>query len=159
GHAEAVLAFAEDDGQREKLESVRASLPQLREIVAFQDLQSFTGEGHDREPLEEGDLPTLIYTSGTTGPPNGCMLTPKNLTTAAMRVTTQMEGTADTVLLFLPMAHSFARIVHQSTAFHGGTVALVSDPMRVPEALQRTQPTILPAVPRVYEKIHANAVG
>jgi long-chain acyl-CoA synthetase len=159
GHAEAVLAFVEDDTQREKLESVRAELPQLRELVAFDDLPSFNGEGHEREPLDEDDLATLIYTSGTTGPPKGCMLTHKNLTTAAVHVRTHMEGTTDTVLLFLPMAHSFARICHQSAAFHGATLALVSDAMRVPEALQRTRPTILPAVPRVYEKIHANAVG
>jgi long-chain acyl-CoA synthetase len=159
GHAEAVLAFVEDDAQREKLESVRAGLPQLRELVAFDDLPSFTGEGHEPEPVQEDDLATLIYTSGTTGPPKGCMLTHKNLTTAAIRVRTHMEGTSDTVLLFLPMAHSFARICHQSAAFRGATLALVSDALRVPEALQRTRPTILPAVPRVYEKIHANAVG
>jgi len=159
GHAEAVLAFVEDDAQREKLESIPVELPQLRELIAFDDLPSFTGQGHEREPLEEDDLATLIYTSGTTGPPKGCMLTHKNLTTAAVRVKTHMEGTTDTVLLFLPMAHSFARICHQSAAFHGATLALVSDATRVPEALQRTRPTILPAVPRVYEKVHANAVG
>jgi long-chain acyl-CoA synthetase len=158
-HAEAVLAFVEDDAQREKLDSVRAELPQLRELIPFEDLPSFTGEGHEREPLDEDDLATLIYTSGTTGPPKGCMLTHKNLTTAAARSRTHREGTDETVLLFLPMAHSFARIVHQSTAFHGGTLALVSDAARVPEALQRTRPTILPAVPRVYEKVYANAVG
>jgi long-chain acyl-CoA synthetase len=159
GHAEAVLAFVEDDAQRAKLESVRAELPQLRELIAFEDLPSFSGEGQEREPLDEDDLATLIYTSGTTGPPKGCMLTHKNLTTAAVRVKTHLEGTNDTVLLFLPMAHSFARIVHQSAAFHGATLALVSEATRVPEALQRTRPTILPAVPRVYEKVHANAVG
>jgi long-chain acyl-CoA synthetase len=159
GHAEAVLAFVEDDAQREKLESVRSEVPQLRELVPFEDLPSFTGEGHEREPLDEDDLATLIYTSGTTGPPKGCMLTHKNLTTAAVRVRTHMEGTSDTVLLFLPMAHSFARICHQSAVYHGATIALVSDATRVPEALQQTRPTILPAVPRVYEKVHANAVG
>jgi long-chain acyl-CoA synthetase len=158
-HAEAVLAFVEDDAQREKLESVRTELPQLRELIAFDDLPSSTGESREREPLEEDDLATLIYTSGTTGPPKGCMLTHKNLTTAAIRVRTHMQGTTDTVLLFLPMAHSFARICHQSAAFHGATLALVADATRVPEALLRTRPTILPAVPRVYEKIHANAVG
>jgi long-chain acyl-CoA synthetase len=159
GHAGAVLAFVEDDAQREKLESVRAELPQLRELIAFDDLPSFTGEGQEREAVEEDDLATLIYTSGTTGPPKGCMLTHKNLTTAATRSRTHREGTTETVLLFLPMAHSFARIVHQSTAYHGGTLALVADATRVPEALQRTRPTILPAVPRVYEKVYANAVG
>jgi long-chain acyl-CoA synthetase len=159
GHAEAVLAFVEDETQREKLESVRAELPHLRELIAFDDLPSFTGEGQEPEPVDEDDLATLIYTSGTTGPPKGCMLTHKNLVTAATRSRTHREDTIETVLLFLPMAHSFARIVHQSTAFRGGTLALVADATRVPEALQRTRPTILPAVPRVYEKIYANAVG
>jgi long-chain acyl-CoA synthetase len=63
------------------------------------------------------------------------------------------------VLLFLPLAHSFARIVHHSAVLHVSTVALVSDVARLPEALRRTRPTVLPAVPRVYEKIHANVVS
>src|SRR5581483_9812676 len=159
GHSEAVLAFVEDDVQREKLESVRGELPALREIIGFDELAEVRGEGREAEPVGEDDVATLIYTSGTTGPPKGCMLTHKNLTTAAIRVKTHMEGTTDTVLLFLPMAHSFARICHQSAAYHGATLALCSDAARVAEALQRTRPTILPAVPRVYEKIHANAVG
>jgi long-chain acyl-CoA synthetase len=159
GHSEAVLVFAEDDEQVAKLESIRSELPQLRELVPFADLAQFTGDGVEAGEVEEDDLATLIYTSGTTGPPKGCMLTHKNLMTAAIRVRTHMQGTTDTVLLFLPMAHSFARICHQSAAFHGATLALCSDVTRVPEALQRTRPTILPAVPRVYEKVHANAVG
>src|SRR5581483_10627446 len=159
GHSEAVLAFVEDDVQREKLESVRGELPALREIVGFDELAEVRGEGREVEPVGEDDVATLIYTSGATGPPKGCMLTHKNLTTAAIRVKTHMEGTSDTVLLFLPMAHSFARICHQAAAYHGSTLALCSDVARVPEALQHVKPTILPAVPRVYEKIHANAVG
>jgi long-chain acyl-CoA synthetase len=158
GHSESVLAFVEDEEQRAKLESVRSELPQLREVVAFAELGSFDGEG-EPEPVEEDDLATLIYTSGTTGPPKGCMLTHKNLTTAAIRVRTHAEEMTDTILLFLPMAHSFARICHQSAAFHGTTLALCADVSRVPEALQRVRPTVLPAVPRVYEKIHANALG
>jgi long-chain acyl-CoA synthetase len=159
GHSEAVLAFTEDDGQREKLASVRAQLPQLREIVGFEELAGFTGEGGIADDVQEDDLATLIYTSGTTGPPKGCMLSHKNLTTAALRVKTHIEGSTDTVLLFLPMAHSFARICHQSATYHGATLALCADATRVPEALARLRPTILPAVPRVYEKIHANALG
>jgi long-chain acyl-CoA synthetase len=158
GHSEAVLAYTEDEAQREKLASVRAQLPQLREIVGFEELAGFTGEGVP-EDVHEDDLATLIYTSGTTGPPKGCMLSHKNLTTAALRVRTHIEGTTDTVLLFLPMAHSFARICHQSATYRGATLALCADATRVPEALARVRPTILPAVPRVYEKVHANALG
>jgi long-chain acyl-CoA synthetase len=159
GHSEAVLAFTEDEAQHEKLESVRSQLPELRELVAFDELDGFTGTGGEAEAVREEDLATLIYTSGTTGPPKGCMLSHKNLTTAAIRVKTHIEGTTDTVLLFLPMAHSFARICHQSAAYHGATLALCAEATRVPEALARVRPTILPAVPRVYEKVHANALG
>jgi long-chain acyl-CoA synthetase len=163
-HSEAVLAFAEDDAQREKLESVRKGLPVLRKIVSFDELPAFEEEGRANRELEpdevhEDDLATLIYTSGTTGPPKGCMLTHKNLVTAALRVKTHIEGQTDTVLLFLPLAHSFARIVHHSAASRGAALALVADATRVPEAIARVRPTILPAVPRVYEKVHANVLG
>jgi long-chain acyl-CoA synthetase len=156
GHSEALLAFVEDDDQHAKIAPVFD-----RPIVRFDDLAEFESSAGDGvpEPVGEDDLATLIYTSGTTGPPKGCMLTHKNLVTAALGVTSDLEDETDTVLLFLPLAHSFARIVHQSAAWFGSTVALVADVARVPEALVRTRPTILPAVPRVYEKIHANALG
>ena len=161
GHSEAVLAFVEDDAQRAKLDSIRDGLPALREIVGFDDLAEFerTAGTDEPGPVGEDDVATLIYTSGTTGPPKGCMLTHKNLVTAALGVNDDLEDETDTALLFLPLAHSFARIVHHSAAWLGSTVALVADVARVQEALIRTRPTILPAVPRVYEKIHANALG
>src|SRR5712691_6653364 len=169
-HSEAVLAFAEDDLQREKLESVRADVPELREIVAFAHLPELEAEGRayaaeHPDALEgaageirEGDLATLIYTSGTTGPPKGCMLTHKNLVTAAIRVRTNLEDGSDTVLLFLPLAHTFGRLAHQAAACYGSTVALVAEATRVAEALAAVHPTILPAVPRIYEKIHAGVL-
>jgi long-chain acyl-CoA synthetase len=155
-HSGTVLAFAEDDEQHAKLASVFDG-----PIVLFDELPGLERSAGDAlpEPVDEDDLATLIYTSGTTGPPKACMLTHKNLVAAAQGVRGQLEDQSDTVLLFLPMAHSFARIAHQSATMHGSTLALVADVARVPEALQRTKPTILPAVPRVYEKIHANVVG
>jgi long-chain acyl-CoA synthetase len=164
GHAEAVLAFVEDDAQREKLAAVSPQLPALREIVLFDDLPGLEDEGRNNTPLEphevqEDDLATLIYTSGTTGPPKGCMLSHKNLVSAALHVKNHIERETDTVILFLPMAHSFARIAHQSATYRGATLALCADVARLPEALVRVRPTILPAVPRVYEKIHANTLS
>jgi long-chain acyl-CoA synthetase len=163
-HSEAVIAFTEDEEQTRKLVSVRGSLPALREIVPFDLLGKLEAEGrasrHLQPPaVEEGDLATLIYTSGTTGPPKGCMLTHRNLVTAATRVTKGVQEPGDVVLLFLPMAHSYARLAHQAAANRGATVAAVSDVARVPEALAALRPAVLPAVPRVYEKIHANALG
>jgi long-chain acyl-CoA synthetase len=146
-HSEAVLAFVEDAEQRLKL----ASVATLNEIVGFDELAAFMERAGDQElpVVGEDDLATLIYTSGTTGPPKGCMLTHRNLVTAAVRVKSQI-GLEDTVVLFLPLAHSFARIVHHSAAYHGATLALVSDVVRLPEAIAAARPTILPAVPRVY---------
>jgi long-chain acyl-CoA synthetase len=155
-HSEAVLAFVEDDEQHAKIAGAFAN-----PVVRLGELDEFERSAGDdvAEEVGEDDLATLIYTSGTTGPPKGCMLSHKNLVTAAVGVRTTMEDAEDTVLLFLPLAHSFARIVHHSAVLHLSTLAIVSDVARVPEALQRTRPTVLPAVPRVYEKIHANVVG
>ena len=162
--------FAEDDAQREKLRSVQDELPALREIVSFAQLPELETEGraHAAEhpdaldaaarEIQEEDLGTLIYTSGTTGPPKGCMLTHKNLVTAAIHVRTNLEDGSDTVLLFLPLAHTFGRLAHQAAAYYGSTVALVADATRVAEALGAVRPTILPAVPRIYEKIHAGVL-
>jgi long-chain acyl-CoA synthetase len=164
GHCEAVLAFAEDDEQTRKLVSIRGALPTLREIIPFDWLGKLESDGRlarhlQPEPVEEDDLATLVYTSGTTGPPKGCMLTHRNLVTAATRVVEGMNQPGDIVILFLPLAHSYARLAHQAATHRGATVALVADVARVPEALAAVRPTILPAVPRVYEKIHANALG
>ena len=170
GHSESVLVFAEDDAQREKLESVQDELPRLRELLTFAQLPELEAEGRafaDAHPdalataageLQEDDLGTLIYTSGTTGPPKGCMLTHKNLVTAALRVRTNEPGGGDTVLLFLPLAHTFGRLCHQAAAYYGSTVALVAEATRVADALVAVKPTILPAVPRIYEKIHAGVL-
>jgi long-chain acyl-CoA synthetase len=150
--------------------SIQDELPQLREVLLFTQLSELEAEGRahaisnpdvlEAAALETGedDLGTLIYTSGTTGPPKGCMLTHKNLVTAAVRVRTNMPDGGDTVLLFLPLAHTFGRLAHQAAAFYGSTVALVSEATRVAEALGAVRPTILPAVPRIYEKIHAGVL-
>jgi long-chain acyl-CoA synthetase len=171
GHSETVLAFAEDADQEAKLAASRETAPSLREIVRFDELAELEREGRAHrashpDALEaaaaaigEDDLATLIYTSGTTGPSKGCMLTHRNLVTAAIRVENHLREPGDAVLLFLPLAHSYGRLAHQATAFHGTTLAFVAEPTRVPEALVAVRPAMLPAVPRVYEKIHANTLS
>jgi len=170
-HSEAVLAFTEDDAQNEKVASVSGELPALRGVVRFDELAGFEEEGRAQRvehpdaldaaaaAIQEDDLGTLIYTSGTTGPPKGCMLTQKNLVTAAVIVQSTLQDETDVVLLFLPLAHSFGRIAYQAAAYHGATIAFCAEVTRVPEAMTTVRPTVLPAVPRVYEKIHANTLG
>ena len=158
-HSEAVLVIVEDEEQRAKAEG--------RTVLAFGDLEALAAEGRAnaaddpgavesaRDEVAEDDLATLIYTSGTTGPPKGCMLTHRNCAVAATRVDTQLTRSDDVLLLFLPLAHSFGRIVEHSGAFHGYTLALLADPLGAVRAIPEVRPTALPAVPRVFEKIRA----
>ena len=61
----------------------------------------------------------------------------------------------DVMLLYLPLAHNYGRLLHLSAAYHGFTIAFLPDPLRAAAELPRVRPTIFPSVPRVYEKIHA----
>jgi long-chain acyl-CoA synthetase len=158
-HSEAVLVVVEDEEQRAKVEG--------RNVLSFAELDALAAEGRAaaaedpgaveraRDEVAEDDLATLIYTSGTTGPPKGCMLTHRNCAVAATRVDTQLTQPDDVLLLFLPLAHSFGRIVNHSHPFHGYTLALLADPVGAVRAIPEVRPTALPAVPRVFEKIRA----
>lgn len=167
-HSEAVGIVCEDGEQRAKVEAVASELPGLRHVLTFTDLDALAAEGeafaeanpaalkHASAALEEEDLYTIIYTSGTTGPPKGCMLSHRNYYAMAS-VADSMERfyrPDDLMLLYLPLAHNFGRLMLLGGAYVGYTVALLPDPLRVGEALLHVRPTVLPSVPRVFEKIH-----
>ncbi len=170
-HSETVLAVVEDDEQLAKIAQSRGEAPGLRDVLRLDELDRLEAEGreyaaaHPRAvetaaaELGENDLATLIYTSGTTGPPKGCMLTHRNLFVAATRSDRDLTRADDVVILFLPLAHSFGRLVHQAGAFHGFTIAFLAEPADAARALAAVRPTVLPAVPRVYEKVHAGVLG
>ncbi|HEY1368768.1 MAG TPA: long-chain fatty acid--CoA ligase [Gaiellaceae bacterium] len=170
-HSEAILLLAEDDEQLAKIAGVRDEAPQVREVVSFDELDALSeaGRAHAREhptaletargKVGEDDLATLIYTSGTTGPPKGCMLTHRNCVAAATRVDRAITQAGDVLLLFLPLAHSFGRLVLESGAFHGFAIAFCTEATAVPRALEVVRPTVLPAVPRLYEKIHTGVLS
>jgi len=102
------------------------------------------------------DLASIIYTSGTTGVPKGVMLTHENLATnIAFSLREYCVGPGDVSLSFLPLSHITARHVDFAVLYRGGTLAYVSSVDQLPAALKEIQPTFLVAVPRVYEKIHA----
>src|SRR5262249_54126568 len=105
----------------------------------------------------EDDLYTIIYTSGTTGPPKGCMLRNRNYFEMASVVDRMPDyyQADDLMLLYLPLAHNYGRLMLLLGAKVGFTIAFLPDPLRVGEALPVVRPTLLPSVPRVYEKIYS----
>jgi long-chain acyl-CoA synthetase len=166
-HSEAVGVLVEDEEQRAKIEEVREQLPGLRHVLTFSDLGDLAKRGRDfaaaePEALAEAeafvspeDLFTYIYTSGTTGPPKGCMIRHRNYYAMAS-IIDRLEGfvlRGDFMLLYLPLAHNFGRLMHLTGPYAGYTVAFCPDPYRVAEALQAVRPTVFPSVPRIYEKI------
>lgn len=172
-HSQAVGVLCENEAQRAKVEGERAGLPQLRYVLTFDDLAALEAEGAAfaaEHPgalddavaaIAEDDLFTLIYTSGTTGPAKGCMIRHRNYYAMAS-VIDHLPGYVrddDVMLLYLPLAHNFGRLMHLTGAYVGYTIAFLPDPLQTAEALVQVRPTVLPSVPRVYEKIHATIVS
>src|SRR5690348_14827849 len=119
GHAEAIVAIVEDDEQLAKVEQVRGELPLLADVLRLDEIPALEAEGRANADVvfpevDEGDLATLIYTSGTTGPPKGVMLTHRNLVTAATRSERPVFSEGDVVLLFLPLAHCYGRLISEA---------------------------------------------
>ena len=109
----------------------------------------------------EDDLFTFIYTSGTTGPPKGCMISHRNYYAMVAVIDHLPEYVMgeDLMLLYLPLAHNFGRLMHLSGPYVGYAIAFLPDPLQTAAAVGTVRPTVLPSVPRVYEKIHTAVVA
>ena len=167
-HSEAVGVLCEDESQRSKLEGL-----ELDHVLTFADLDDLRVRGRayaESHPgavaeasaaIREDDLFTYIYTSGTTGPPKACMITHRNYYEMADKIRQIDDFTVmdDTMLLFLPLAHNFGRLMHLHSPHVGYTLAFCPDPYAVAEALPAVRPTVFPSVPRVYEKVHTGVTA
>ncbi|WP_150254797.1 AMP-dependent synthetase/ligase [Nocardiopsis deserti] len=171
----AKAAFVENAAHAERVESVRARTPELGPVWRFDDpeyatLRSAGSEVDDgalekrRTAVKADDIATLIYTSGTTGRPKGCELTHRNFLFISHNA---LEGPARQVLrskenpstlLFLPLAHVFARFVQVMVIEAKATLGHF--PSTGPELIEQFsafRPTFLLAVPRVFEKVYTKA--
>src|SRR5690606_17799573 len=139
-------AAADGDGRvwRSLLEEARADRPEEA---------TFREEALRAQPE---DVATLIYTSGTTGTPKGVMLTHDNMYSNVYGCFTTFEiGSTDVNLSFLPLSHSFQRMVDYGMFWVGATIAHVGSFDDVSRSLGEVRPTVAAASPRVYEKLYA----
>ena len=163
----AIGAFVSDRQQREKLEPIRAEGGTLRWIHTFDD-DGLPGSGAEAAAprastadlsamIGPDDLATIIYTSGTTGTPKGVMLTHGNVAAQVQLVLQAMKISRDDVYLsFLPLSHVFERISGLYTMLYAGaTIAYAESFDRLAQNLREVHPTVILAVPRLYEKVLA----
>ena len=167
--AEVVLAFAEDDAQRDKLESIANDTPSMRgsfviDSAAIDAIIAFGANVTEEQFLERkaavhGDtLATIIYTSGSTGTPKGVEISHGNMAAECMDALQYMPRAIDIpdrrLLLFLPLSHVFARFM-ATVAFAGTlTLGLTSNMKTIIKDFEDFGPTLLLAVPRVFEKVY-----
>ena len=168
------VVFVSTLEQLRKVQSIRAQTS-LEKIVVMDDISEINvipmwslinsaSQDADLEFDEEAhritsdDLATLIYTSGTTGTSKGVMLSHGNLTACAIMASKQAEWTPEDVYLsFLPLSHVTARHVDYVCYMDGVSLAYCAVFDQLSEMLQEAKPSIIVAVPRVYEKIRGEA--
>ncbi len=179
GDAGAVLVFADTAEQAAKLSAIRDRLPTVRQVVVFDDvpvsddgwirpLTAFEAAGELAAGVDPGAvdrvvdgigperLASLIYTSGTTGRPKGVMHSHDSWIYEAEAVDEIGFVTpADRQLLFLPLAHSFARVMAVTAIRLGIPTALEPDASRIGKSFGEVEPTFFAGVPRVFEKMAA----
>jgi len=166
-HSDAVGVLVEDDEQLAKVRE-GGEIARLEHVYRFADLDDLRAKGREfaaanpgalaaaSAAIAEEDLFTYIYTSGTTGAPKACMILNRNYYDMVAKVdeVPAFIGPDDVLLLYLPLAHNFGRCLHLLAAYVGFTIAFCPDPLRVGEVAASVRPTVLPSVPRVYEKVH-----
>ena len=173
--------FCDTEAQVAKIREVKGKLPALEGIIRVQgravdgfertlaDLERAGADWRKANPgaheqrlaaIGPDDPASFIYTSGTTGNPKGVVLTHGNWVYEA-RVVVEIElmHADDTVLMFLPMAHSFAKVIEAAWFSTGATGAFVESLEKIMDNASEVRPTMMPAVPRIFEKAFNTVVS
>ncbi|GAB3859366.1 AMP-dependent synthetase/ligase [Dactylosporangium cerinum] len=182
----AVAVFVETDAHRDTIAAIRLpSVEHVWQIDGAPDARSASGAqraapvpgGIDvlaadgaavpREDVEArraatkaDDLATIIYTSGTTGRPKGCMITHRNMLSDIVNAIPELQSLfhqGARTLLFLPLAHSFARLIQIGVVQARATMGHTADTKNLAATLQSFRPTFVLSVPRVFEKVYNTA--
>ncbi len=174
------VVFAEDSSQVEKLTAKRSELPEVGKVVVFDGsgdgdwiitvdeleemgrakLEEEPGVIDDRVSNTTGDsLATLIYTSGTTGRPKGVRLLHRSWTYEGAAIEAQgILDENDLQYLWLPMAHSFGKVLLSTQLACGFPTAVDGRVDKIIENLSVVKPTFMGAAPRIFEKAHGRIV-
>ncbi|MBW3657853.1 MAG: long-chain fatty acid--CoA ligase [Actinobacteria bacterium] len=169
--SEAVAIFAENAELRATFDEVAGNLPGCEHVFvldegAIEEVKSRGTDVSDDEVMARAtgvtgdDLATIVYTSGTTGRPKGCAITHYNFVWDAAQVE-KLAGeffrAGESTLLFLPLAHIFARVIQVGCIRSGVKLGFSTGIPQLLEELGLYKPTFLLSVPRVFEKVYNGA--
>ncbi|WP_455355504.1 AMP-dependent synthetase/ligase [Streptomyces sp. SYSU K217416] len=172
GDSGAVGVIVEAGVHTAAVDSVRDSLPGLNHLWqidqgAVEELRAAGAEVTDATVDERtsvakaDDIATIVYTSGTTGKPKGCVLTHRNFFAECGNVVERLRPLFRTgegsVLLFLPAAHVFGRLVEVGSVLAPVRLGCVGDIKNLTDELASFRPTLILGVPRVFEKVYNSA--
>ena len=169
--ADCVALFVENDEHNSRFEEIKQGAPLCRQVWQIEngavEALSKLGKDIDDETIESRrkssglyDLATIIYTSGTTGKPKGCELLHCGFVELSKNATLEISEVVNpkhSTLLFLPLAHVFARFISVLCVHGGVKVGHQPDTKNVAPAMQSFKPNFLLAVPRVFEKVYNSA--
>ena len=177
-HSDAVLVFAENQAQLDKLLEIRNDIPNIRKVILFNgeydddwvityDEFLALGEGIEDAAFEERtkmvtpeDTAGLVYTSGTTGVPKGVVLTHDNLTFTCQSVNQSgVFHDGEEMFVFLPLAHVFARTCCYTGVKTGNRTSFARGIDTLLEDFGLAAPHWFVSVPRVFEKIHTKIIS
>jgi long-chain acyl-CoA synthetase len=176
------ILFVEDGVQRAKVDQIRERLPNLRKVVSFENVGETAGfesfsqwaplqkdnltaeQRQSWRALGEGitpnDLASIVYTSGTSGVPKGAEISHGNFVSIIADVQAALPiNDRDVTLVFLPLAHILGRVESMLTLGVSWTNAYAQNLKTMMEDILEVRPTILVAVPRIFEKIFAGVSG
>lgn len=163
-----VIAFAGDYAHTQTLEQIREEHSSLRYVFNFKadglDAVADFGEGVSEDALDQviarvkaDDMLTIVYTSGSTGKPKGAMLSHRNFTHIVLNgyiILDEMLYQPNRLMLFLPLAHCFARYIQYVAIGGQGVVGYLPGAKHLLADLRSFKPTYLLGVPRVFEKVY-----
>ncbi|RGC68015.1 Long-chain-fatty-acid--CoA ligase FadD15 [Micromonospora sp. MW-13] len=168
----AVAVVVESTAHATLVAGVRDRLPELAHVwqIELDAVDELVAAGAEVDPMEidrrrtairADDVATIIYTSGTTGRPKGCVLTHRNMYADIANAVPVLPNLflrpGASTLLFLPLAHAFARLIQIGMVQARATMAHCADTRDLIGELQKFRPTFVLSVPRVFEKVYNGA--
>lgn len=176
-HAEAKYVFVSDIELLDKINSIKAKVPSLKEIFSFNEIDtcknwnellklgedtSNQADVEDRKnSISPEDLATIIYTSGTTGRPKGVMLSHKNIVSNVLNSADRIpfDPGVSRALSFLPICHIYERMVTYIYQFYGCTIYFGESIEKISENIKEVSPTVMTGVPRLIEKVYDKIIA